>query len=116
VPLARTIAAAVIAPGFAVAGLWWSLAHTRPSIAFAFFVNLGLMGFAFAVALVLPLRLWPAYYCTFAFEQGGRLYDRVGVRWFQRGLRLAHVHGPSPFPRLAPSGGGLARNAALRSM
>jgi hypothetical protein len=113
VPLIHAIARAGIALGLPIAGVWWSLSHTRPSILFAVAVNFGLMGFAFAAALIVPRRLAPAlpaaYFETFPFERGGRLYERLGVRGFQRFLRGARVHGPAPIPRLMPREGGLGR-------
>ena len=111
-PLIRAIAGAGVALGFPVAGVWWSLSHTRPSLLFAVAVNFGLMAFAFALDLVVPLRLTPAYYAVFPFERGGLIYERLGVRGFQRFLRAVRVHGPAPFPRYMPRAGGLDRLVA----
>jgi len=111
VPLIRAVAGAGMALGLPVAGVWWSLSQTRPSILYAFAVNWGLMGFAFAAGLIVPLRFAPSYYQVFPFERGGDVYERLGVRAFQRMLRRARVHGAAPFPRYRPEAGGLARLA-----
>jgi len=67
--------------------VWWARASGR-SMAFAFGVNWVLAAWAITFGLtVMPLRLPAAYYRTRRFEQGGRLYDDLGVRWYRRVLR-----------------------------
>ena len=110
-PLTRAIAGAGVNLGLPVAGVWWGLEHTHPSVVFAFAVNWGLMGFAFVASLIVPLRLWPAYYRTCAFERRGRVYERLGVRAFQAALRRSRLHGPAPFPRIVPAADRLGRLA-----
>jgi len=113
VPLIRAAAGAGLALGLPVAGLWWGLSHARPGILFALSVNCGLMGFAFVAGLVVPLGVAPAfsssYYSVFPFEHGGRVYERLGVRAFQRFLRRIRFHGPQPVPHYRPREGGLGR-------
>ena len=72
---------------FAVAVVWGARAWGR-SIVFAFGVNWVLMMWAIMFAsTVVPLRLPAQYYATRRFEKAGRVYDRVGVRWYRRALR-----------------------------
>jgi len=58
------------------------------SIVFAFGVNWVLSAWATILGLhVAPLRLPAPYYSTRPFEKGGRVYDRLGVRWYRQALR-----------------------------
>jgi hypothetical protein len=67
--------------------VWWARSSGR-SIAFAFGINWVLAAWAIIVGLqVTPLRLPARYYRARPFEQGGRLYDYLGVRWYRRLLR-----------------------------
>ena len=71
----------------AVAVVWGARAFGR-SIVFAFGINWVLMMWAIMFASsVVPLRLPAQYYATRPFEKAGRLYDRLGVRWYRRALR-----------------------------
>jgi len=95
-----------------VAALAWSLTMSRRSVAFAFFLNWVLMAFAFVVWIVVPIRFARGYYDVHPFERGGRLYERLGVRLFQRILRASKFHGPRPFPRYTAGPGGASALAA----
>lgn len=107
-----SIVKAALSLALFVAALAWSLEVSRRSVAFAFFLNWALMGFAFVVWTIVPIRLGRAYYCVHAFERDGRLYERAGVRLFQRILRASKIHGPAPFPRYARGPSGAAALAA----
>jgi len=65
---------------------WGAYAFGR-SIGFAFGINWLLMIWAVLLARVRPLRLPAPYYVIRRFEKGGRVYDRLGVRLFQRVFR-----------------------------
>jgi hypothetical protein len=90
-----------------VAALLWSVSMSRRSVAFAFAINWALMGFAYVVWLVVPIRLGRGYYRVRSVEHDGRLYELLGVRLFQRILRLLKLHGRRPFPGYVrgPTGG-----------
>ena len=80
--------------GFAIGATAWALEMSRRSVAFAFFINWALMGLAFATWLMVPLRFGRSYYRVHAFERSGRLYERLGVRQFQRILRRVGLMNP----------------------
>jgi Glycosyl-4,4'-diaponeurosporenoate acyltransferase len=84
--LRRIVNYAVMA-GFVVGATAWTLEMSRPSVLFALGINWALMGLAFAVWLTYPVRFGRSYYRVHAFERSGRLYERLGVRLFQRFLR-----------------------------
>jgi hypothetical protein len=73
--------------GFTIGATAWALEMSRRSVAFAFWINWALMGLAFVVWLLAPVRFGRSYYRVHAFERSGRLYERLGVRQFQRLLR-----------------------------
>jgi hypothetical protein len=109
----RTTGTAVVVAVVAVAALVWTLSISRRSVAFAFAINWALMGLAFVVWLVVPIRFGRGYSRVHRFERSGRLYESLGVRVFQRFLRRSGLHGPSVFPRyVAGSGGGATLVAA----
>ena len=58
------------------------------------------MGLAFVIWLVAPARFGRSYYRVHAFERSGRLYERLGVRHFQRFLR--RVGSMNPWLRYRP--------------
>ena len=93
---------AIIA-GFTILATAWTLEMSRRSVAFAFFINWALMGLAFGVWLVVPARFGRAYYRVHAFERSGRLYERLGVRQFQRFLRRVGFMNPWLRYRPGPS-------------
>ena len=95
----RAVGPAVVAALFTVASLLWTVSIARRSLAFAFWINWALMGAAFVVWTLVPIRLWRGYYRVRAFERSGGVYAVVGVRGFQRLLRASRFHGPVPFPR-----------------
>ena len=83
----RLLTGTALTVTFAVAVAWGARAYGR-SIVFAFGVNWVLMMWAIMFASnVVPLRLPAQYYVARRFEKGGRVYDRVGVRWYRRALR-----------------------------
>jgi len=88
---------------FTIAAMAWTLEMSRRSVAFAFFINWALMGLAFAMWLVVPARFGRAYYRVHAFERSGRVYERLGVRWFQRFLRGSRLMNPWHRYRPGPS-------------
>ena len=69
------------------------------------------MLFAFITWLIVPVRFGRGYYRVHPFERNGRLYERFGVRLFQRVLRVSRFHGPKPFPSYAPGPAARARRA-----
>ena len=93
----------VIIAGFAIFATAWTLGMSRRSVAFAFWINWALMGLAFAVWLMVPARFGRAYYRVHAFERSGRLYERLGVRQFQRFLRRVGFMNPWLRYRPGPS-------------
>ena len=109
---AAAIVMAALHVALPLAALAWSLEISRRSVAFAFFLNWALMGFAFVVWMFLPIRLTPGYYRIHGFEQEGRLYERFGIRVFQHIVRATKIHGPAPFPRYTAGPGGAAALAA----
>lgn len=82
--------------GFAVVLIWGARTYGR-TVGFAFGVNWILMAWAIWLGRVLEsrsgawdglsIRLPASYYATRPFESGGRVYDYLGVRWYQRLLR-----------------------------
>src|SRR4030095_8218584 len=80
---------------FAIIVVW--SARSGRTVGFAFGVNWILAAWALSLGRVLQSRsgAWdglsvrlPAwYYATRPFEKGGRIYDYLGVRWYQRLLR-----------------------------
>lgn len=81
------ISTLVVAVGLIILATVWTLAISRRSVVFAFWINWALMGLAFMVWLMVPVRLGRSYYRVHAFERSGLLYQRLGVRQFQRFLR-----------------------------
>ena len=63
----------VVMAGFAIGATAWTLEMSRPSAAFAFWINWALMGLAFATWLIAPARFGRSYYRVHAFERSGRL-------------------------------------------
>jgi len=92
-----------VTAGFSVLATAWTLEMSRRSVAFAFFINWALMGLAVAVWLMAPARFGRSYYCVHAFERSGRLYERLGVRYFQRFLRRLGLMNPWLRYRPGPS-------------
>ncbi len=83
----RWLTGIALTVGFAVAVVWGARAYGR-SIVFAFGINWVLMMWAIMFASnVVPLRLPLRYYATRPFEQGGRVYDLLGLRWYRRAMR-----------------------------
>ena len=97
------VSGTLITIGFAVIVIWIARSYGR-TVGFAFGVNWILMAWAISLGRVLESRsgawdglshLLPAsYYATRPFEKDGRVYDYLGVRWYQRLLRpvLWSVH------------------------
>ena len=89
------VSAALITISFAIIVVW--SARSGRTVGFAFGVNWILAAWAISLGRVLQSRsgAWdglsvrlPAwYYATRPFEKGGRIYDYLGVRWYQRLLR-----------------------------
>jgi Glycosyl-4,4'-diaponeurosporenoate acyltransferase len=83
----------IITIGFAVIIVWSARSYGR-TVGFAFGVNWILMAWAIWMGRVLEsrnggwdgisCRLPASYYTTRPFEKGGRIYDYLGVRWYQR--------------------------------
>jgi hypothetical protein len=105
----RALGMAALNIALPVAALAWSLTMTRRSALFAFALNWALMGFAFVFWLIVPVRFGRSYYRVHVIERDGRLYERLGVRLFQRILRRTGFHGPKPFPGYAPGPDAFAR-------
>jgi len=57
------------------------------SLGFAFGVNWLLMAWAIVVGRFVLFRFPAGYYRLRRFETDGRIYDRLGVRWYQRWFR-----------------------------
>jgi hypothetical protein len=57
------------------------------SLGFAFGVNWLLMAWAIVVGRLVLFRFPSNYYRLRRFEKDGRIYDRLGVRWYQRSFR-----------------------------
>lgn len=85
-PWIRFSAGALVTIAFVLIVVWTARAYGR-TVAFAFGVNWLLAAWAIVLAQFVPLRLPARYYRLRRFEQGGRLYDRTGVRWYRRWLR-----------------------------
>jgi hypothetical protein len=95
----RWLTGTALTVAFAVVVVWGARAYGR-SIAFAFGVNWVLMMWAIMFASnVVPLRLPAQYYVTRRFEKGGRVYDRLGVRWYRRALAVAFQSSPQRISR-----------------
>src|SRR4051794_19058637 len=83
----RLLIGTVLLVSYAVTLVWGVRAYGR-SIVFAFGINWVLILWAiFFASKVVRLRLPARYYATRRFEKVGRLYDRLGVRWYRRLLR-----------------------------
>ena len=88
--------ATLITIGFAVIVVWIARPYGR-TVGFAFGINWILMAWAIMLGRALESRsgawngvsIWlpEGYYVTRPFEKGGRVYDRLGVRWYQRLFR-----------------------------
>jgi hypothetical protein len=82
--------------GFALVLVWATQRYGR-TVAFAFGINWVLIAWAIWLSRILEsqsgawdgltVRLPAAYYAMRPFEKGGRVYDYLGVRWYQRLLR-----------------------------
>ena len=95
--------ATFITIGFAILLTWLARSYSR-TVGFAFGVNWILMAWAIWLGRVLESRsgAWDglsvrfptSYYATRPFEKDGRVYDYLGVRWYQRMFRpmLWRVH------------------------
>ena len=101
----RILGRAMSIVGPAVAALVWTLSISRRSIAFAFAINWALMGLAFVLWLVVPIRFGSEYYRIHDFERSGYLYKCLGVRVFQRFLRRSGLLYPSLRYARGPSAG-----------
>jgi hypothetical protein len=82
----RLAIAALITVMFAVTIVITARAAGR-SPGFAFVVNWLLMAWAISVGRYVRFRCPAGYYTVRSFEKGGRIYDYLGVRWYQRLLR-----------------------------
>jgi hypothetical protein len=90
------VSGTLISIGFAVVVVWSARSYGR-TLYFAFGVNWILMAWAILLGRVLESRsgawdglshrLPASYYVTRPFETRGRVYDHLGVRWYQRLLR-----------------------------
>jgi len=89
--------------GFTIFATAWALEMSRRSVTFAFWINWALMALAFAVWLMVPARFGRAYYRVHGFERSGRLYERLGVRQFQRFLGRVGFMNPWLRYRRGPS-------------
>jgi glycosyl-4,4'-diaponeurosporenoate acyltransferase len=76
----------LVTVAFAVAVIMSARAGGR-SVGFAFGINWLLMAWAITLGSVTPLRLPARYYAIRPFEKSGRVYDRIGVRWYRRLFR-----------------------------
>src|SRR4029453_4983557 len=89
------VSAALITISFAIIVVW--SARSGRTVGFAFGVNWILAAWAISLGRVLQsrsgawgrvsVRLPASYYATRPFEKRGRIYDYLGVRWYQRLLR-----------------------------
>ena len=85
--------ATLITAGFAFIVVWIGRSYGR-TVGFAFGINWILMAWAISLGRVLESRsgAWDGlanrlperYYATREFERDGRIYDRLGVRWYRR--------------------------------
>ena len=90
------VSGTLITIGFAVVLIWGARTYGR-TVGFAFGVNWILMAWTISLGRVLEsrsgawdglsVRLPVSYYAMRPFEKGGRVYDYLGVRWYQRLLR-----------------------------
>lgn len=85
-PRIRYLFGALVTIAFAIILAWTARAYGRTAF-FAFGINWLLIAWAIVLAQFVPLRLPARYYRLRPIEQAGRLYDRVGVRWYRRWLR-----------------------------
>jgi hypothetical protein len=91
-----SVRATLVTIWFAVAIVWSARSFGR-TVIFAISVNWMLIFWAIWVGRVLEsrngawdgisCRLPASYYALRPFEEGGRIYDYLGVRWYQRLLR-----------------------------
>jgi hypothetical protein len=92
----RFVSGTLITISFAAVVVWSARSYGR-TLGFGFGVNWILMAWAILLGRVLQsqsgswdglsLRLPACHYVTRPFEKGGRVYDYLGVRWYQRLLR-----------------------------
>lgn len=72
--------------------IWFGIFQARlvgvHTVAFAVFINLILMGTSACVLGLLDPQLRSEYFTSKSFEDGGRLYRRLGVHHFPRLLRI----------------------------
>ena len=90
------VSGTLITIGFAVVLIWIAQSYGR-TVVFAIGLNWILMAWAISLGRVLEsrsgawnglsVRLPASYYATRPFERHGRVYDYLGVRWYQRLLR-----------------------------
>jgi hypothetical protein len=88
--------ATLVTIGFGVIVVWIARSYGR-TVRFAFGVNWILMAWAILLGRILQSqdgawdglsrRLPASYYATRPFEKDGRVYNYLGVRWYQRLLR-----------------------------
>ena len=82
----RFVKATLVTIGVALILFWAARSYGR-SLGFAFGVNWLLIVWSHPSFGVFPLRLPAGYYSMRPFERRGRVYDRLGVRQYQRLLR-----------------------------
>src|SRR5215510_9176428 len=82
----RLVVATLITVSFAAIVIWRVGADGR-SLGFAFGINWLLMAWAIVTGRFILFRLPSGYYTLRRFEKSGRIYDRLGVRWYQRWFR-----------------------------
>ena len=82
----RLAVAALLTVIFAVV-LVKSVQSDGRSLGFSFGVNWLLMAWAIVVGRFVLFRFPAGYYRLRRFERDGRIYDRLGVRWYQRSFR-----------------------------
>jgi hypothetical protein len=97
----RVLGTALLIAILSLGAFVWTLSISRRSVAFAFAINWALMGWAWVVWLVVPIRFGSEYYRVQRFERSGALYESLGVRFFQRFLRRSGLLGLSPSLRYA---------------
>lgn len=85
-PGIRILMGVLVTLAFALIVVWTTRAFGRSPL-FAFAINWLLMVWAIVLAQFVPLRLPAGYYRLRPFEREGRLYHRVGLRWYRRLLR-----------------------------
>lgn len=82
----RFVKGTLVTIAVALMVVWTARSYGR-SLVFAFGVNWLLIVWSHPSFGVFPLRLPAGYYATRPFERTGRVYDRLGVRLYQRLLR-----------------------------